>query len=125
MGPSERRVAVALIDPNEQTTLQSRSDTKPRQTVLAAYFRTAEFVSEPKGYRARNRKFESTPLQRRVCKLSVPVCSRSTGPMICRPHRISPPSGGKTGHRAEPVDVLGVASPVEMRGTVRSGSLRP
>jgi hypothetical protein len=46
-GPSERRVAVALIDLNEQTTLQAGSDTKPRRTVLAAYFRTADFVSAP------------------------------------------------------------------------------
>jgi hypothetical protein len=28
-------------------------------------------------------EFESPLLQRRVCKLSVPVCSGSTGPMIC------------------------------------------
>jgi hypothetical protein len=63
-GPSERRAAVALIDPNEQTTLQAGSDTKPRRTVLAAYFRTADFVSEPNAYRARNRKFEFSSLQR-------------------------------------------------------------
>ena len=36
--------------------LQPGSDTKPRRTVLAAYFRTADFVSEPNAYRARNRK---------------------------------------------------------------------
>jgi hypothetical protein len=56
--------AVALIDPNEQTTLQAGSDTKPRQTLLAAYFRIADFTSEPKAYRARNRRFESISLQR-------------------------------------------------------------
>jgi hypothetical protein len=36
--------------PNEQTTLQAGSDTKPRRTVLAAYFRIADFTSEPKAY---------------------------------------------------------------------------
>src|SRR5262249_3817512 len=46
---------VALIDPNEQTTPQAGSDTKPRRTVLAAYFRIADFTSEPNAYRARNR----------------------------------------------------------------------
>jgi hypothetical protein len=70
LGPSERRAAVALIDPNEQITLQAGSDTKPRRTVLAADFRTADFVSEPKGYRARNRKFE---FSRESCELSVPL----------------------------------------------------
>jgi hypothetical protein len=49
LGPSERRAAVALIDPNEQTTLQAGSDTKPCRTVLAAYFRIADFVSETEG----------------------------------------------------------------------------
>lgn len=44
--------------PHEQITLQAGSDTKPRRTELAAYFRTADFASEPKAYRARNRKFE-------------------------------------------------------------------
>ena len=72
MGPSERRVAVALIDPNEQTTLQAGSGTKPRRTVLAGYFRIADFTSEPKAYRARNRRFESISLRRRVCEPSVP-----------------------------------------------------
>jgi hypothetical protein len=33
---------------------------------LAAYFRIADFTSEPKAYRARNRRFESISLQRRV-----------------------------------------------------------
>ena len=61
LGPSERLVAVALIDPNEQTTLRAGSDTKPHRTILAAYFRTADFVSEPKAYRARNRKFRIQP----------------------------------------------------------------
>ena len=41
-----------LIDPNEQTTLQAGSDTKLRRTLLAAYFRIADFTSEPKAYRA-------------------------------------------------------------------------
>ena len=65
-GPSERRAAVALIDPNEQTTLQAGSDTKLRRTLLAAYFRIADFTSEPKAYRARNRRFESISLQQTV-----------------------------------------------------------
>jgi hypothetical protein len=34
-------------------------------------------------FQERDRRFESGSLQRRVCKLSVPVCSGSTGPMIC------------------------------------------
>ena len=38
--------------PNEQTTLQAGSDTKLRRTLLAAYFRIADFTSEPKAYRA-------------------------------------------------------------------------
>jgi hypothetical protein len=32
-----------------------------------------------------NRKFESTSLQQRVCKLSVPHVAEGIGPMICRP----------------------------------------
>ena len=48
--------------PNEQTTLQAGSDTKLRRTLLAAYFRIADFTSEPKAYRARNRRFESISL---------------------------------------------------------------
>src|SRR5436309_8605644 len=39
---------------------------KSRRTASAAYFRTAALISEPKAYRARNRKLESTSLQRRV-----------------------------------------------------------
>jgi hypothetical protein len=31
-----------------------------------------------------DQRFESAFLQRRVCKFSVPACSRSTGSMICR-----------------------------------------
>jgi len=52
--------------PNEQTTLQAGSDTKLRRTLLAAYFRIADFTSEPKAYRARNRRFESISLHRGV-----------------------------------------------------------
>jgi hypothetical protein len=44
---------------------KAESDTKPRRTALAAYFRTATFILE-KAYRARNRKFETVFLQRRV-----------------------------------------------------------
>ena len=36
--------------PNEQTTLQAGSDTKLRRTLLAAYFRIANFTSEPNAY---------------------------------------------------------------------------
>ena len=57
---------VALIDPNEQTTLEAGSDTKPRRIVLAAHFRIADFTSESKAYRARNRRFESISLHRGV-----------------------------------------------------------
>jgi hypothetical protein len=53
--------------PTSRPRYKAGSDTKSRRTVLAAYFRTADFVSEPKGYRARNRKFESSSLQDTVC----------------------------------------------------------
>jgi hypothetical protein len=90
LGPSERRAAVALIDPNEQITLQAGSDTKPRRTVLAADFRTADFVSEPKGYRARNRKFEFSSLQQTV-RLSRQIARRGREPRLfaraCGPWR--------------------------------------
>jgi len=64
---AKRRAAVALIDPNEQDPLyKAGSDTKPRQNRLSRYFRIADFTSGPKADRARNRRFESISLQRRV-----------------------------------------------------------